>query len=94
MYQDQENLRCGCNGRLDRRFFPKSIQSPDNIYEFKKNSGHNRAFMKTWYEALDDVLEDQAITLDVLMSAEMVRERAKSDNLTKWAEILRNPKSR
>ena len=47
--------------------------------------------MKLGHEALDDVLDEQAITLDVLMSAEMVRERLKSDKLSKFAEILRKP---
>ena len=48
--------------------------------------------MKAWSVALDDVLDEQSITLDVPMSAEMVRERAKSDKLGKFAEILRKPK--
>ena len=46
---------------------------------------------KLGLKALDDVLDEQSITLDVLMTAEMVKERAKSDKLSKFAEILRKP---
>ena len=72
-------------------WFPESTKSPDNIIGFKQNSGNNSAFMKAWHEGLNDVLEDQEISLDELMSAEMKRERLKSDRLARWSEILRKP---
>ena len=72
-------------------WFPRSIESADSILDVKKNSGHDSEFMKSWSEALADVLEEQEIDLDVLMTAEMVKERRKSDKLSKFAEILRKP---
>ena len=72
-------------------WFPESVQSLAHINDFKKRSSYEGDFMKAWYEALDDVLAEQAITLEDLVSAEMARERLKSDKLAKWAEILRKP---
>ena len=69
-------------------WFPKSIESADSILDIKQNSGYDHEFMEAWSRALEDVLDEQSITLDVLVTAEMVKERVKSDKLSKFAEYL------
>ena len=72
-------------------WFPESTQSPENIMWFKQKSGLNSDFMKAWHVGLNDALDEQRISLEELMSAEMKRERLKSDKIARWAEILRKP---
>ena len=65
--------------------FPLSTENAHNILHFKRNVNSDRDFMKAWHEALEDLLEDQQISLKVLMTAEMNTERLKSDEIAKAA---------
>ena len=49
--------------------------------------------MKAWHETLNELLEEQQISLKVLMSTEMNTERLKSDEIAKAAKILRKPEA-
>ena len=73
--------------------FPWSTENSHNILQFKRNVSSDRDFMKAWHETLDGLLDEQQISLKVLMTAEMNAERLKSDEIAKAAKILRKPEA-
>ena len=57
---------------------PSSTKNLINILLFKKNISSDDSFMKAWYETLGELLKEQRIFLEVLMSAEKNTERMKN----------------
>ena len=72
---------------------PWSTKSNQNILSFKHNIHEDRKFMKAWHETLGDLLEEQQISLENFMSAEMLNERRKHEEKAKAVEILRKPEA-
>ena len=58
---------------------PWSTKSLQNILSFKQNIHEDSKFMKAWHKTLGDLLEEQQISLENLMSAEMLTERRKHE---------------
>ena len=70
---------------------PWSTENRDNILWFKKNIGKDREFMNRWRETLEGLLGQQDISLEQLMSAEMLNERGKHEQKAELAKIMRKP---
>ena len=73
------------------REYPSSAESKENLIWLKKNTGKTPEFLEMWLELLADLLRQQGIMLQELMSAEMTNERSRHENGVKVAEILRKP---
>ena len=72
---------------------PWSTENRDNILWFKKNIGEDKEFLKVWCETLERLLGQQDISLENLMSAEMLNERRRHEQKAKVAKIMRKPEA-
>ena len=72
---------------------PWSIESLKSILSFKKNIHEDSKFMKAWHKTLGELLEEQQISLEKLMTAEMLTERSKHEEKAQAAQILRKPEA-
>ena len=68
--------------------YPWSTESRENILWFK-NIGKEREFLNMWCGALEKLLGQQKISLEQLMSAEMLNERSRHEQKAKIAKIMR-----
>ena len=69
------------------REYPWSTENRDSLKWFKQNTGKTLEFLDMWLEILADLLRQQRITLQQLMSAE----HSRHENRVKVAEIMRKP---
>ena len=63
--------------------YPWSTESRENLIWFKQRTGWERKFLNIWHEELGNLLEQQKISLEQLMSAEMLNERNRHEHRVK-----------
>ena len=69
--------------------YPWSTESRENLLWLKKHAGKEREFLNRWHEALEKLLDQQKISLEQLMSAEMLNERSRHEHRAKITKIMR-----
>ena len=62
------------------RIYPWSTESRESLKWFKQNTGKTQEFLDMWLEILADLLRQQRITLQGLMSAEVTNERSRHES--------------
>ena len=73
--------------------YPWSTWNKENLLQFKRVTGKSPECMDLWKRTLGVLLRQQGITLEKLMTAEVVNERKMFDRKTNIADIMRKPET-